>query len=276
MLAAAIPSAARIARRMQHNNAVGLSAMDGWNLFPMLNNYLFATDAASRNAALAIPPTPAPGGPEETHWHDAGWLIRRTSRYQAIFSLSKGGVIQVWQDGKLLFSDCGYWIKNGKGQAASSQSLQRMPAWHHKDNSYTLETPFVQVNQRVMNPFLFLGFRGFSITLGQWPTAAVWLKNLLVDVLVKRRKSVPIILTRKVIFRPDGIDIEDKIIPTSPIDIKEFGYGSRFSTIHMGSSRYFQINELLLEKNAVKDDSAAEQLSKGQPVTVKRTWQAKT
>lgn len=282
MLAEDVPAAARIALRMrgpvEAGGPVGVAAMDAWNLYPVLNNYLFAHDAA-KNSAL---PLSSPGFKKETNglsctlFRDAGWIIARSPRYQAALGISKGGVIKAWtaEPPRLAYSDCGYWMKLENGKIFSSQSFVRAPVFDNDASAISFEADFAEVNQKILNPVLFIGFRGFSIILGQIPALSYWLKDLLVRTLVRRRKKGPFRLRRIVTFTDDGFEIEDTIIPSSFLRVVEFRRGSRFATIHMGSSRYFQQNELLPEAHPQSFLPEAEALSKGLQVKLTSGWSA--
>src|SRR5262249_19619946 len=80
MLAPVCTDAAAIACFMRPavfaSKLAGLEAMDRYNFLPMLNNYLFAADAARMNSGMHITPTPLPCESEgEWYFPDAGLLV---------------------------------------------------------------------------------------------------------------------------------------------------------------------------------------------------------
>lgn len=266
ILAPAIPEAAVIARFMRPavtaQTVAGLSAMDAYNFLPMLNNYLFAADAVGEALTADAAPVPElPCRQEGMHlFPDAGLCVRCTTTYYAILGLSKGGVVKVYRrsDGALVASDCGYWGRTASGAAVSSQSLNRPAVWCSvTEDTFEVETDFVKVNQRVLNPWVFGAFRLFTLTLGRFPGPAYWVKAQLVKVLVRRRQAVPLRLKRTVRFETDGVHIDDELIRTGNVDLVELRRGAKFATIHMGSSRYFQRQELD-PPGAGEEDLAAE------------------
>ena len=100
-----------------------------------------------------------------------------------------------------------------------------------------------------MNSWVFMAFRFFSLTLGRFPIVARGLKKLLVKVLVTRKKKAKSKLKRKITFTSGSIFIEDKITDSMDLsDNSSYWLASKFSSIHMGSSRYFQMDELSLPK----------------------------
>ncbi|MBZ0310762.1 MAG: hypothetical protein K8I82_32185, partial [Anaerolineae bacterium] len=135
---------------------------------------------------------------------------------------------------------------------------------------FCLETVFVQVNQRVQKTWQFILFRLFSLTLGRFQTAAYWIKNLLVKVLVRRRHEFPLRLVRRVHFGEESVEVEDEIFLTGELPLTHLRQEAKFASIHMGSSRYFQTQEL--EMRMLNASDWAEQLSQTRRVTVRRRY----
>lgn len=224
-------------------NAAGLAMMDAYNMCPLLNNYLFTHDAVSDQVDTSVPlPFKTPG---RHIFSGAGLVVHVTDNYQAIFAPSKGGVLKIYdiKSGRLAFSDCGYWSRTKKC-AVSSQSFFLENQVDYAIDGASVRTDFVQVNQKVMSPFMFLCFRGFMITLGRQKNLARFVKNHLANTLVKKRKTVGATLQRKVIFGPSSVTIEDEITLGGSMKKAIFSLGSKFSTVHMGSARYYQPDEL--------------------------------
>lgn len=250
ILADAVPTASAVAEFMRPAVAqatpAGLTVMDRYNLLPMLNNYLFA---AANRAACTAPKVPAPLPCQlEGEWYfpDAGLLVRSAASYFAVVGLSKGGVIKIFdrQRRALVASDCGYWIDLANGRRGSNQSLVRPSKYSIRGDTVEVEAPFAEVNQRIMSPWLFLTFRAFSLTLGRVRLAAYWVKNFLVHVLVRRRRNVPLTLRRTVAFEPNRIIVSDVLTNPLRLNVAGISAGDKFATIHMGSARYFQYQEL--------------------------------
>jgi hypothetical protein len=251
ILASALPEAAAIAAFMRpaiaQSSVAGLPMMDRYNLLPTLNNYLFA-DAANR--AAEAPEEPAQPLPceQDGEWYfpDAGLLVRSTASYWAVIGLSKGGVIKLYNRRRrsLVASDCGYWVKLPNGRKASNQSLARPPQASVSGNSVEIKANFVQINQRVMSPWLFAAFRVFSLTVGRSQSAAYWIKNILAYILVRRRSPVRLTLQRIIVFGPNQVSISDILSNPTSLRVSAIWPGDKFATIHMGSARYFQYEEL--------------------------------
>jgi hypothetical protein len=226
-----------------NQDAAGLNSVDAYNLCPLLNNYLFAHDAAGSLVNAA--PLPFRG---RGHWNfpQAGLVVHATESYYAVFAPSKGGVLKIYSKdpSQLVFSDCGYWANEAGGTRVSSQSFSLNNSVQVDGDRISVQAPFVRINQKLMTPYLFICFRLFTTTVGRIPGVAPALKKLLVKALVSRRKMLRSTLSRKVEFQKDGVWIRDRLIICEPDGLEKIRLNAKFSSIHMGSSRYFQRDEL--------------------------------
>lgn len=249
MLAGAVPDAACIARFMRayvpKQRMAGPWTMDAQNTLPMLNNYLFAADHAASLEGAAGSELPCEGS-GEWWFPDAGLLIKSTPTFYAVVGLAKGGVVKVYDKihRTMAVSDCGYVARLSTGTVASTQSLRRRPAWTRAPGACTIEADFVPVRQHVPTPWLFVAFRSFSTTLGRSQHVAYWLKNRLVQALMRPRPAVPLRLTRQVLLDTHTVTVTDEIVAGDSLKVVECRRGQKFTTVHMGSSRYFQWQEL--------------------------------
>lgn len=248
ILSTVCPDAANIINflrgSVQNQKAAGLAMMDAYNFCPLLNNYLFAANFATH--IEQVPELPFMG--EGQKWFpQAGLLVHTTSSYQAVFAPSKGGVLKIYdkKTGKLAVSDCGYWYDLPEGGRASSQSFSRENDAEISTKSAVVTAPFAKIKQRVMTPWLFLAFRMFTLTLGRHNSLGLKVKALLVKVLVSGRKTIGLTLVRRIDFSEAKVMIQDEIRgPVADKGKLHLQIGTKFSTIHMGSSRYFQGDDL--------------------------------
>jgi hypothetical protein len=95
-----------------------------------------------------------------------------------------------------------------------------------------------------MTPIMFVAFRIFTLTLGRLSGLGRWLKARLVKTLIYRRKSVPVRFKRRIEFGERRVSVYDALAGPGGADMTELRRESVFTTIHMGSSRYFIANEL--------------------------------
>lgn len=249
MLAHRSPAAAWIAATMRSSAgtaaAAGLSGVDAWNYFPFLNNLVFASQAHQRERHTGSPadPTPAVG----LSWFPKAGLARiRRGRYQAYIGTAKGGVVKVFDRDRraLAYSDCGYVGRLEGGKLCSTQYFDPERPVHCDEEGIEVSGTLMAFARPVMTPFRFIGFRMFSLTVGRIGSLGRWLKRYLVKVLIYRRRPLDLSFRRRIRFGDTGITVEDEIGGPAANQLASLRWGALFTTIHMGSSRYFIENEL--------------------------------
>lgn len=248
MLAGSDPVAAHIAERMRaavsSGSAAGQRSVDAYNYFPLLNNLVFARDAFVRGEAMTITdPVPAEG---LTHFPDAG--IARIDRPDSVIIVgtSKGGVVKVFnrRGACLVASDCGVVARLENGKPCSSQYLDRKRSVEVSANRVVVRGSLMGYSRPVMNPFRFLLFRLFMVTIGRSPMMARWIKDLLVRVLITKRKKLRIQFQRTITIDDTEVRVEDRLSGRDLTRLHHIWRGHVFTTVHMGSSRYFVPQEL--------------------------------
>lgn len=259
-------AAAWIAERLRPSvtslAAAGVGSVDPYNLFPLLNNYVFAHRAVATRRG--VPELEGP--PEEqgiSHFPDAGLVVVRRSRYTAVIGTRKGGVVKVFDSvrRRLVGSDCGWIGRLEGGSVLSTQWEETSRPVSVDEHAIQTEGSFVQVSRPVMDPLRFLAFRIFTLSLGRLPRVATWVKALLVKVLIYRKRTLSLRFVRKIRLLEDGIEIEDEIAGSAPVEHLE--RGENFTTIHMGSSRYFVPHELTSPLPGSTDPIAPADLAAG-------------
>jgi len=251
ILAPYINEAASIANFMHdsitnYENA-SLNVVDAQNFCPLLNNYLYASSNYASIKSIRKLPKDITGS---YYFRHAGIFIKVTEKYYCIFSSSKGGVLKIYdkQTNQISYSDCGYWIKENNSITISSQSFSLKNIVKISKKSITVKTPFVRTNQTTFTPLKFISFRLFNIIFGKNKQLAKIIKKILVKTLVSQRKVTDNSLTRKITFSDDQVKVEDLISLKNKELENNLISDTKFSTIHMGSSRYFSIDEIYLKK----------------------------
>lgn len=227
---------------LRRQAAAGLAAVDAFNLFPMLNNYLFAAANADADLQPAVQLPFQQAG--QWDFPRAGLHMRGTQRYYAVLGTSKGGVLKVFGKDGSYYSDCGYWVKLAHGLIATSQTLQLSPPVERDGDEFVVETRFSFLKQKLMSPTLFLAFRLFNLGPGRFRRLGYWVKKCLVAALVTKAKAAPLSLRRRVQFGDDYVRISDAITLDGGDKAVSLGCDDKFSAIHMGSSRYFQWQDM--------------------------------
>jgi hypothetical protein len=245
MLGDADPAAAWIAETLRPSvgsaSAVGLSGVDAYNYFPCLNNLVFASLSAKTRTA----PDPTEG--KGLSWFPRAGMARlRRDAYEAFVGVSKGGAVKVFERGtrRLLASDCGWVGELAGGATVSSHYLDAArPATVSADRIEVGGT-FRSVRRPVFTPWRFAAFRVFNLTVGRLPAVARWLKRLLVRTLITRHEAIDIGCRRVLTFGEDGVRVSDELQGSDAVRLVRIARASAFTSIHMGSARYFVPHEL--------------------------------
>ena len=239
---------------IRSGSSAGLSTVDVYNYFPMLNNYVFAYLSANITQEEVVADGPDQNA-SRIYFPKAGILKIRKPAYDLFVGLAKGGVIKLFNRRlcKLEFNDCGYIGRTKRNQIVSSQWFEPDRETQVMEESVTIQGDFYEVSRPVMTPFLFLGFRMFTLTLGRFGKISYWLKSVLVKALIYRKRNLDVQLRRDITFREDGIDITDSLAGSERNRLQSLSSGELFTTIHMGSSKYFLPNELAVQETRDMD-----------------------
>ena len=247
ILATQCPHCRAIAVFMRQQQAerrpCGLWAMDAFNFMPLLNNLLFAADAAGDFPEVGS--LPWQGAPFTRIYGEAGLWVINTEHYYAIVGLSKGGTVSLFDKTRREHAarHSGYFTQwHGKTYASQDYTPCPNVRWSADQREAELQVPWKMVSHTVFSPMLFICFRLFTLTLGRFPAVSRWVKSLLVKVLIRRKHRPPIDHIRHIKATTDGISITDEMHFPSGIDA--IVSASQFTSIHMGSSMYCDVRAL--------------------------------
>ncbi|HSA55898.1 MAG TPA: hypothetical protein VLE53_09345 [Gemmatimonadaceae bacterium] len=250
MLAGVDDAALAIARTMRasvtNGAAACLGGIDAYNYFPLLNNLVFAYRAASDGAAGDRSDAMMEPAPGRVWFPDAGLLRVRTACATVLVGTSKGGVVKVFSGARraLSLSDCGFLGRLHDGRLCSTQYLDRARPTEVSDGRVVVSGFMMECARPTMSPFRFLAFRLFMLTVGGLPALARWLKGQLVRVLITRRRALAITFRRTIEITPRELVVEDELAGADLSRLAGLWRGAHFTTVHMGSSRYFIAQEI--------------------------------
>lgn len=241
MLSGEVPLSSAIAIHLRNclhkGRGIGLEQADIWNFFPLLNNYIFALEA-SKDLINTEEVLPWKTEGAKITFPQAGLVLGHKAKRLMVCGSGLGGVVKVWDTATtaLLYEDCGYAMKAGHGFIVS----QTRSVWKENKNTSAfllleIKAPFRNVLKIRFNPFSFVAFRLFTLTIGRWPLMAKWLKSLLVFTLIRRKKTYKAQLLRTIYFTQEGIlEIEDTLNGVAGIPLPL----DKHVPLHMGSTRY--------------------------------------
>ncbi|MBT5633549.1 MAG: hypothetical protein HOJ13_12540, partial [Nitrospina sp.] len=268
LLAPLIPEAETItrlgARGIESGATPDLNSMDIRNFVPMLSSYTQAFMVARKNAKRPPIEHVEPPFDRDFHlfWPEAQCFIHSKGGLYTVLGLSKGGVIKVFDVAQkcLVASMCGYFGRGSNKTHFSNQMLQRADLdeaeWEQGDpqerppeeeTTLRFSSSFFEVNMnRIMTPSRFFLFRLFNLTLGKFKFLNYWVrKNIIVGIFINRRVKIPLTLDRTIQLGNNKIEILDTIKKHNRgLAVKELAPIATFTTIYMGSSKYFRTQEL--------------------------------
>lgn len=238
ILAATIPSAKSVAchlrMALRAGRAIGPRQVDAWNFFPLLNNHVFALDHAAELGKLLPLPWQSEGATKL--FPRSGLIIAHRGGRLLACGLTLGGAVKLWSaaDRTLLYQDCGYADAAG-GRVSVSQAPSQWERLDAEHVAFRIAATFAGVPSTRFDPWRFMAFRSFTLTVGRIPGVARWLKQLLVRTLIHRRKQSSATLQRVVSFDDAGVlRIEDRIEGVTGM----LSSVERQVPFHMGSARY--------------------------------------
>jgi hypothetical protein len=211
--------------------------MDEFNLMPMLNNILFALDAAKPASTPAL--LPFEREPFRRYFPEAGLWVVNELAYYAIVGVSKGGTVSVFDKAsRRLTARHSGLVAEHAGRRFTSQDFQLSPSvvQHADDVSLNTTVPWKTLTTSAFGSPLFIAFRLFTSTLGRLPMVSRWVKALLVRVLILRKSRPPVRHARTFRAAADGIHVVDTL--ETPWASGELQAVEQFTAIHMGSALY--------------------------------------
>lgn len=264
ILAAHDATAAWIAEAMRPSvtsgAAAGLRGIDVYNYFPCLNNLVFAYLACAERGDHRALEIEEPSSESEFVWFPHAGLARvRRGNYDAYVGTAKGGVIKVFDRArrKLVYSDCGYIGQLDNGRLIATQYQDCARAIEVESDRIEVEGEFREVTRPTMTPLRFTAFRLFTLSLGRLAGLGRWLKRRLVKALIHDQRVVRLRFKRTIKFDETGVSVCDELDGPDGHRVAQLRWDESFTTIHMGSSRYF-VNHEIEETEVVESDPSRE------------------
>lgn len=245
LLAARNPLARGISEFMASSaaagNTVSLADVDMGNLAPLASSTMLLVDALGGNPTADMAALPWQGKDVRRDFPEAGLYMRGRGRHYAVLGASNGGVLKVFdREAKcLVLDDAGYLGETRGGKQVTTQVTERSRSCRVDGDAVELEANFHALGHPVPTPFQFLVLRLLNLTAMRSIAIGNLVKALLVRLLIRGRKVLPLRLIRRVEFAADGIAIRDHIETAGGHDLARLGCGRPFVAVHMASSRYY-------------------------------------
>lgn len=235
--------AAHMRRAVGERRVCGIWAMDAFNFMPMLNNLLFAMDAMKEG--VASEPVACERAPFSRYFEECGLWVVNGERHYTIIGLSKGGTVSLFdkRERRLAARHSGLVATADRRRFTSQDyTLRPLVTWSEDRKTARMQVPWKNFSQVVFSPMLFIGFRLLNLSLGRLPAASRWLKQVLVQVLIVRKRRPPIVHWRTLRVSAETVHIEDDI--ALPAGVERLFAAAQFASIHMGSALYTDVRAL--------------------------------
>lgn len=172
---------------------------------------------------------------------NAGIRVVKNKNYYGIVSYQKNGVIKVFKNDKLVFSDTGWWGRTNDNKIVSSQWLDA------RQTSSLITSEFCRIEELKLGGKIVL-FRLFNYTLGK-----IGFFSWLVDFWIKRKylksvKKTPVVFKREITFKPDKVFIDDEISLPKDWQMKSLIRTTNFCQKYTPTSYFFTPADLFCEK----------------------------
>ena len=172
----------------------------------------------------------------QRYFPEAGILSFNRQGKHLICALKKGGVIRLYNDGREVFRDFGYRLKQTPGKTAATNWLNHDLEVRCEGGNYEVKGPFTEVPQQAITPWRHMALRLAAKVLGRRLIPSLKKRLIFVDRRSKAR------FARKISTGPEALEIVDEI-NVDPVGASVYP-ASKFSLRHVASSKYFQTDEL--------------------------------
>jgi hypothetical protein len=174
---------------------------------------------------------------------EAGLAVAHAGSHLLACAPGLGGAFKLWQaeTGQLIGEEAGYLVREG----ATSFTSQTGSRFNQRDEAtallaLTVEAGFDSIPSTRFDPWRFMAFRLFMLTVGRLPAVAQAIKSLLVRVLIRKRRAHPARLRRRLSLLRDGrLLVDDQIANCEAACLPV----ARQVPIHMGSARYGDLTD---------------------------------
>ncbi len=227
-----------ISKSLNEKNMVSPNVMDNRYVPIYLHQYIqtFLDYTAKNNKRKLLPFERKEDF--KKYFQEAGILIKKSMNKYIIIGTKKGGVIRAYdcKNNKILFSDCGYIIKN-KNKIASSAYWDNKREIRVKRDYVMISGRFHNIKWVVPTVLKHIALR-FILVHG---CISKPIRELIKKILITRKNLDNARFTREILFRKDRVTIYDTIISKTKIKIFSI---DKFSFRYIPSSKFFQRQEI--------------------------------
>ena len=185
------------------------------------------------------------------YFKNAGIWIYGNENVYVISNLAKGGALKIFnkKSRALLYDDAGLLVETNDGNIISSQWIDSEYKLNTSENSYSvLGNLNVVPSNKYFNVIKLIVFRTFLLFFGWNSFFAHKIKGTIRKILMLGNRRSPMSFKRELKIENQSITITNSVKKNKSLRLKKMMFGDNFSVGYVPQSRYFQSQELSLEK----------------------------
>lgn len=198
----------------------------------------------------------------------ASMFVKKTPHYYAVLSMSKGGVLKVFDAQGPLYSDTGLLAKTTTGDVLVSHLVDK----EHRVNvdlereEFHAEGLMSRRRYPLPSPVKQILFRGMNLSVGRFGANIV--RSILQRVLITGKPRTRASFSRKLTFTEEAIEIRDTLdTKKENLSFSSLAVGSDATSIYVANSNTFQESTLLPWQDL---DSHVQELNRNKYVALPR------
>ncbi|HET9532021.1 MAG TPA: hypothetical protein VFQ92_16795 [Blastocatellia bacterium] len=250
ILAGEIPMAATVARFMRErlalHNVLTPAVSDAENLPSLLYTYLEASLASEAERDEESPRLPCEELDGIRHFPDSDIVVAGARDYYGVVNASKGGVCRIFnkETGEIAYEDAGYLVLAGGRRWASQLAGLGRREDESREGEVCCATTLAEVRQEMLTPAKLIVLRLLNLTLFRNPSLGRWLRRQVIARLITAKRPGPFRLERSIRFGRGEIRFRDRLEAAGTGKVEKVFLPRSFTSIHMGSAKYFHSTEL--------------------------------
>lgn len=217
----------------EKHKTVTLDSIDDGNLAPLLNNFLLVSDLNIEDNDLKLPYH----SNFIKEFKDIGVIVYSNENYYSIINVKKGGVLKVFgKSNSIKMLDHSGFYYNSDGIFYTSSACVDNN-YEFTNNILKFKVVFSPLKQPIPSVVNFLLLKFSYLIFNKSYYVRELFKKILAQLLIERKINNKNGVDINVVFNKKSVDI--KILNGS----QKYKKNIKFSTIHMASSKYYQLGE---------------------------------
>ncbi len=220
-------------------------------IYDFIEAITFDTKSKNKNKKLL----PYQKNDFKKYFKEAGIYVCKKNNFYIMISLTKGGIIKVWEikKKKLIFSDCGLIIRTSDEKIFSTCALDKDYKIVEKDNTLIIKGKFHSVKDKQFSTITMVLFKTFQFLFSLNVKTSNLIKNVIINRFVKNVDKINLYFERKIVL-DNKLEIEDTIFNKTSKKIKKMAFADDLFLSFVAYAKYFNSNELNTDYVFVKKD----------------------